>query len=311
MKTRIVLILFCAATLLAIASAVVIARKSHPIAAGIPGEQTFDVKGIVRGLESDGKTVNVEHEEIPDYMPAMTMPLEVKEPRLLQNLQVGDSIEFQLVVTEDDSWISRIKRLEAGWQSAAATTKSSATRDIVKTEIGEVVPNFSLTNQNGQLVSLHDFRGKAVLMTFIFTRCPIPNFCPLLSKNFADLQQRLSKEFPGRFQLMSVTFDPQFDTPEVLKSYSSHWSRDESNWAFATGSPDQIAGVAESFGAFYETQGATINHDLRTALISPEGKLVHVWKSNVWTTYEVHRMVRETLTGARDIASRPESLRKN
>lgn len=313
MKIRFILISLCALTLLAIVSAILLSRRNQPSVAAVPGQQVFEVKGIIRALESDGKTVKIEHEEIPDYMPSMTMPFEVKEPRLLKNLKIGDAIEFKLVVTDDDSWIERVELLQSTPPNLAANSPSEdiTTRDLNKIEIGESVPDFSLTNQNSQLISLKDFKSKAVLVTFIYTRCPIPNYCPLLSKNFAELQQRFAKEFPERVQLLSISFDPKFDTPEVLKRYSSQWSRDESNWTFATGSPEQIANVAEIFGAFYETQGAVINHDLRTALIAPDGKLIHVWKSNVWTPYEVQRMVREVLTGARDVATKAESAAKN
>jgi protein SCO1/2 len=313
MKLRFILISLCALTLIAIVSAIALNQRNQPVATAVPGQQIFQVKGVVRVLESDGKTVKIEHEEIPDYMPAMTMPFEVKEPTVLKNLEVGDAIEFKLVVTETDSWIDRVELLQSAPPNLTAnsTSENSATRDLNKIDVGDSVPNFSLTNQNGQAVSLSDFKGKAILVTFIYTRCPIPNYCPLLSKNFAELQQRFAKEFPGRVQLLSISFDPKFDTSEVLKKYSAQWSRDESNWTFATGSPEQIANVAGIFGTFYETQGAVINHDLRTALISPDGKLIHIWKSNVWTPYEVQRMVRETLTGARDVAAKADSGRKN
>lgn len=302
MKTRWIISWLCAATLFAIGFAVVIFHRHQPVAAIVPGRQTFVVKGMIRALDSDDKTVRIEHEEIPDYMPAMTMPFAVKDTNLLKNLKVGEAIQFQLVITDDDSWISDIEKINESQLNFAAISKTeeTAARDLNRIEIGEVVPTFSLTNQNGRAFSLSDFKGKAVLVTFIYTRCPIPNYCPLLSKNFAELQERFAKEFPEQFQLISVSFDPKFDTPAVLNEYSARWSPDEKTWTFATGSAEQIATVAGIFGAFYETKGTTINHDLRTALISPEGKLVHVWKSNVWTPYEVQRMVREILTGSRD-----------
>ena len=116
-----------------------------------------------------------------------------------------------------------------------------------------------------------------------------------MSKNFGSLQERLEKQFPGKFQLLSVSIDPAFDRPEVLKNYASRWSKMEETWTFATGTPEQIDGVGTLFGLVRESAGGLINHDLRTALIAPDGKLVHVWRSNVWTPYEVQRRVEEVL----------------
>jgi len=125
-----------------------------------------------------------------------------------------------------------------------------------------------------------------------------------MSKNFAELEQRLSKEFTGKYHLLSITMDPDFDRPEVLKDYAGRYGASASDWSFATGTADQIKSVAGLVGLYYARENGLITHDLRTALIGPDGRLVHLWKSNVWTPYEVQRMVREALTGNRDVASR-------
>jgi protein SCO1/2 len=305
MKMKIALATFAALTLAAVLSAIALNRQ--PDAKALPAKiQEFVVKGFVRGVDVGGKTIRIEHEEIPDYMPAMTMPFSVKEPKILTSFQSGDAVTFRLMVTGDDSWISSIQKSERAMSSPispARSKESDSVRETQKLRTGELVPSFTLTDQRGQAVQLSDFKGKAVLLTFIYTRCPLPNFCPLMSKNFASLQERLEKEFPGRFQLLSVSIDPKFDTREVLKEYSAVWSKNETTWTFLTGTTEEIGGVAELFGLFYEGSGGLINHDLRTALIGVDGKLVHVWKSNVWTPYEVQRSVREHLTGKRDLAS--------
>ena len=180
-------------------------------------------------------------------------------------------------------------------------------KEILRIEIGERVPDFTLTNQQGRAFRLADFRGKAVVLTFIYTRCPLPNYCPLMSKNFASLQKRFENEFPGRVELLSVSFDPQFDTPEVLREYAARFGAGAKNWTVATGSTEQVDFVTELFGLIREPAGGLINHDLRTALISPEGKLVQVWRSNVWTPYEVQRMVRETIDGNTMAAIAPQN----
>lgn len=268
--------------------------------------QTFQVHGQIRGLDIAARTVRIAHEEIPNYMPAMTMPLSVKDPALLHGLAAGDNVQFELEVTGDDSWISHIEKTQA--ETAVSTTAGPAapsleTLEAERVQAGEPVPDFGLIGQDGRPVRLSDFRGKAVVLTFIYTRCPLPNFCPLMSKNFSELQQRLSKEFPNRFHLLSISMDPDFDRPAVLKEYATRFEADPQQWTFATGDDASINFVAGLLGLYFEKQNGLISHDLRTALIGPDGRLVHLWKSNVWTPYEIQRRLRETLTGARDVAA--------
>ena len=203
-----------------------------------------------------------------------------------------DAVKFQLVVTKDDSWITQIEKLP-GTPAIAATVGTPA--EAQQLEIGQTVPDFGLVDQNGHPFRLKDWRGKAVVLTFIYTRCPLPNYCPLMSRNFASLEERFAKECPGKVQLLSISFDPQHDTPALLKQYASAFQRDDKDWTFATGSVEQVDYVTGLFGLIREPANGFINHDLRTALISPDGKLVHVWRSNVWTPYEVDRFVQESL----------------
>jgi protein SCO1/2 len=259
-------------------------------------EQRFHVRGEVRGIDAQAKSIRIKHEEIPNYMAAMTMPFDVRDAALLRGLRVGDEIGFELVVTKDDSWIGSIQRLSESDQPAAA----ESVKEISRVQVGETVPDFTLTDQNKRPVHLKDFRGKVVLLTFIYTRCPLPNFCPLMSKNFASLQERLQKTFPGKFQLLSVSIDPEFDRSELLKEYAGRYTNDDSTWTFGTGTVEQTDSVGALFGLVQERAGGLINHDLRTALIGPDGKLIHLWKSNVWTPYEVQRRVEETLTSAKN-----------
>ena len=303
MKAKTTLALLCLATLAAITAAVLVAHLPHAsahAASSAADRQTFDVKGVVRSLDADGTTVHIEHEEIPGYMPSMTMPFTVKDPTELRGLKAGDAVKFRLVVTKDDSWIADLAKLDQAPADMAkpvpaAPAEASAADPVA---IGSPVPDFTLTDQNGESFHLRDYRGQAVLVTFIYTRCPLPNYCPLMSRNFASLQARLSKEFPGKFHLLSVSFDPAFDTPQVLKDYAARYNRDEKTWSFACGTPAQVDRVAQLFGLLYKPEGGVITHDLRTALISPEGRLVHIWRSNVWTPFEVQRRVRETMQPA-------------
>jgi protein SCO1/2 len=240
-------------------------------------------------------------------MPAMTMSLPVKDPALFRNLQAGDEVQFELLVTDADSWISHIERIQSEPATIQAEDKSTRSPEELETaslRTGEMVPDFKLTNQDGREFHLTDFRGKAVVLTFIYTRCPLPNFCPLMSKNFAELEQRLNKEFPGKFQLLSISMDPEFDRPDVLKEYAERYDADAKDWSFAVGDGESLKFIAELMGLYFEKVNGLISHDLRTALIGPDGRLVQLWKSNVWTPYEVQRSVRENLTGHADIVSR-------
>ena len=280
---------------------ITLSERSRRVPLPARAPQTFQVHGEIRNVDVANRTVRIAHEEIPDFMPAMTMSLPVKQLSLLDGLVSGDKVQFELSVTESDSWISHLSKIlpevSSGASDSTAATGKGAPSEQASTELqkGEVVPNFELLDQNGKQVRLSDFRGRAVIITFIYTRCPLPNFCPLMSKNFEALQQRLDKEFPGRFQLVSITIDPKFDRPEILKDYAGRYAVNGKSWTFATGSEDEIAAVANLFGLVREWDGGMISHNLRTALIGPDGRLRHVWKSNVWTPYEVDRMVGESL----------------
>jgi protein SCO1 len=290
------LILFASIIVASVVTALAIqrqSRKAEPV--NSTGEQHFRVRGEVRSVDVEAKTIRIKHEEIPNYMAAMTMPFDVRDTALLRGLKAGDEVGFELVVTKDDSWIASIHKMNEASAAAVADISQLTAKEIQRVQVGESVPDFALTDQNGRAVRLKDFRGKVVLLTFIYTRCPLPNFCPLMSKNFASLQERLEKEFPDKFQLLSVSIDPQFDRPEILKQYAARYTKNDSTWTFGTGTAEQSDAVGALFGLVQERAGGLINHDLRTVLIGPDGRLVHVWKSNMWTPYEVQRRVEEVL----------------
>jgi protein SCO1/2 len=298
MKVILTILLVTATVAAVIASAIALNRKSmtNVIPQPAAGVRTIQVNGRVRAIDAAAKTLTVAHDEIPGYMPAMTMPLQTKNTALLTGLQSGDEIHFELSVTDDDSWISHLERIgpRTATESVGLAQSSEAENELHN---GELVPDFALTDENGKPVRLSDYRGKAVVLTFIYTRCPLPNFCPLMSKNFQSLQERLTKAVPGNYHLLSISIDSKFDSPEVLKGYGALYHADEKYWTFATGSEEQINSVATTFGLVHEPEGGMISHNLRTALIGADGRLVHLWKSNVWTPYEVQRMLEESAPG--------------
>lgn len=257
-------------------------------------ETIYDVKGVIREILPSEKQIVIEHETIPGYMDAMIMPFPVKDVHIMTGLAVDDAVKFQLVVTDSDAWISTIARVGSNNTTDTARTIESA-EDTAQSSIkgGDEVPDFALTDQNGRVFRLKEFRGKPVVVTFIFTRCPLPTFCPLMSRNFAVLQKELSREYGDKFHLISISFDPAHDTPAILKDYANNFTKTFTTWSFATGSAQEIERVTALFGLVYKTEEGTINHTLRTALIDPHGRLVHIWKSNAWQPQEVLTMVRE------------------
>jgi protein SCO1/2 len=306
MKPKLVLTLLAALTLTATLAIVALGHRHLPLKPSPAGTRTFQVHGQIRGLAPADKTIRIAHDAVPNYMPAMTMSLPVKDTALLQNLAVGDEVQFELLVTDDDSWISHIEKIQS--EATATPAEAKATRspeplEAERLQTGELVPDFQLTDQDGRPLHLKDFRGQAVVLTFVYTRCPLPNFCPLMSKNFAELQQRLSHEFPNKYHLLSISMDPEFDRPEVLKEYAARYGANPKDWSFAVGDTGSLNYIAGLVGLYFENENGLISHDLRTALIGPDGRLVQLWKSNVWTPYEVQRSVREVLTGHADVAS--------
>ena len=259
------------------------------------GAGGYDVKGRVAGFSDDPRRLIVEHEAIEGYMPAMTMPLVAKDSTALDGLAVGDAIGFRLHTEADSSWITGVERLPdtavarhpAGPVRAGAANgpRTGAPQPI---RVGVEVPGFTLSqNQNGKPVQLADYRGDVLVLTFIYTRCPLPDYCPLMSKRFATLQEQIPPKLKEQVELLSISFDPEYDTPPVLTDYAARYTSDLSNWTFAKGTKEQIERVPGLFGVFTEQEGGQITHNLTTVLIGPEGTLREVWRGNDWQPADV------------------------
>jgi protein SCO1 len=272
------------------------------------GERVFDVRGIVRAIAEDRETITVAHEEIPGFMPAMTMPFYLKEPSLADGLAPGDPVAFRFVVGENNSWIDRIEKVDASEVEVSvrdlAREPDPLRARMPRLEEGDPAPSFRLVNQDGEAFETARFSGSAVVMTFIFTRCPVPEFCPLMSSNFQAIQRKL-KEEPGlreRTHLMSVTIDPAYDTPEVLREYAGAWTDSTENWTFATGDQDRIDEMTTRFSVFIDPDSAagSIDHALATVLIGPDGRVEKIWRGNRWTPEEVLEEVSTALEGTQN-----------
>lgn len=238
--------------------------------------RTFSARGVILDIDTNTPRVTIQHEAITGYMDAMTMPFSVKDVGLLNELKRGDRVNFQLHVTADASWVDHFQKI--GTVSLPENTNRSPA-EAMSTPPDKTLLDYKFTNELGQAVSFHDFRGQALAVTFFYTRCPLPEYCPRLSKNFQAASQKLkaTANAPTNWHFISVSFDPQADTPQILKSYGEMYKYDPAHWSFFTGPQDKIAALARGSGISYETDGATINHNFRTLIIDPEGHLQMVF----------------------------------
>jgi len=209
---------------------------------------------------------------MPSYMDAMTMPFDAKTTNELANVRAGDEMEFRLVVTTDDSWIERVKKTGRTAPIASAAPSPPAATNVAN-PTSHPLMDVTFTNQMGKPVTLAGFRGQALAITFFFTRCPIPEYCPRLSKNFEEACAELKAmpNAPTNWHLISVTIDPEFDTPDTLRAYAKRYQHDPKHWSFLTGPKDRIAELARESGISME-QGLA-SHNFRTLIIDPTGKL--------------------------------------
>ncbi len=246
----------------------------------------FDLKGTVVSVNRDLGQVTLEHEEIPGYMDAMTMPFKVGEDWALSALSPGQHVEATLVVLEDRSWIENIR--------ISGSESSGETGEIPPLpQPGDAVPDFGLLNQDGQRIHLHQYRGRPLLLTFIYTRCPLPDYCPLTSGNFAAIHHALQSlpQSDKTPYLLTISFDTDFDTPSVLREYAARYMRPVrfDQWGFATGSPEEVREITGYFGLVYKKESDQIVHSLVTALIDANGALVQLYQGNQWRPDDVMR----------------------
>jgi protein SCO1 len=245
----------------------------------------FTVRGVVRETRTAKSQLIVKHEEIPGYMDAMTMPFQVRDPKILASVKPGDAITFQLHVTEEDHWIDGVKIVGVGEKDAPR----KKVVDIAPFKVGDALPDLTLTDERGQPLRLGDYRGKALAITFIYTRCPLPNFCPLLSEKFRTVQETLLADpaAPQNWQLLSVTIDPENDTAEVLQRYAKSQRADAAHWKFATGELRGITVLGLRSGLEFWEGGSEITHNLRTVVFDAQGRLRKVISENQWTPQEL------------------------
>ncbi len=276
---------------LLIALALVIVPRSWLV-----GPQEFSVRGRVAGLSDDPGRIIVEHEEIPGYMPAMTMPINVRDTALVRELALGDAIAFDFHVEVDTTWAQNLRKISDD-SVAAHPARGQLGVNLPDQkpllEKGDALPQVTLVDQDSTEFQPQRFEGDLLLLTFIYTSCPLPNYCPLMSKNFAAVDQGLSPSVRRQVHLLSISFDTRHDTPAVLREYAGRYTDSTERWTFAVGSPDAIGEITSRFGVFYTYQDVEdIQHNLVTALVDRRGRIEQIWRGNDWTPEEVIEAIR-------------------
>jgi protein SCO1 len=255
-----------------------------------PDQREYTLQGQVLSVTPNHQQATISHEEIKGLMSAMTMPYAVHDPKQLEGIAPGDLINAKLVVLTSDAYLTDVKRVgQAPLPQAPAEAAPAASSGFELLKPGEAVPDAAFVDQDGRKRRFSSFKGSTVLITFIYTRCPMPTFCPLMDQHFVTIQKKLNDGEPaikGRVHLVSVSFDPLVDTPPVLKAHAKGLGADLKGWTFLTGDRDDIDRFASRFGvsvARASNDQRDITHNLRTAIVDADGKLAKVYIGNEWT----------------------------
>ena len=258
------------------------------IVAGCGSGRHYTLDGQVMAKSMATNQVTVNGKEIIGFMAAMTMPYPVKDAKALREVEPGDVITAKVVVNNSDYWLEDVKIKDKSGRASFVPDK--APHQLLP---GETVPDVPLTNEDNQPIHIDQFKGKAVLITFIYTRCPFPNFCPLLSHQFAAIDKELEKS-PADYaktHLITITMDPRYDTPAVLRKYGLGYIGNDTagfeHWDFAATSPADLQRLATAFGLEYSEKDNLITHNTSTTLLAPDGTVAESWSGTDWTVSQV------------------------
>ena len=252
-------------------------------ASGCTRGRQYELRGQVLAVDDARQEVTIKHEDIDGFMPAMTMPFKVNDRKLLDGMAPGDLVTATLVVESGNAYLSRIERTGRA-PLAQAPPAHHAPQTLNR---GDPVPDAALIDQDGKPRRLSEWRGRVLGVTFTYTRCPLPNFCPLMDRHFAEVQRAIAadRSLKERARLLTVSFDPEFDTPRVLAAHAEGVGADPVVWTFATGDRGTIDRLTEAFGVSVFREGddqAAVVHNLRTAVVDPRGRLVEIFNGNEW-----------------------------
>jgi protein SCO1/2 len=270
-------------------------RDSGPAA----GERRFELQGQILAVRPETGEVRIRHGDIKGFMPAMTMTFAVKDRTLVADKAPGDLVTATLVLAGDTAWLSAISRTGAAPLPADAGTPGiPPAAGVTVLQPGSPVADTALTDQDNRPLALSAWRGSAVAITFMYTRCPLAQYCPLLDRRFADVQRLVQADdtLRGRVRLLSVSFDPGADTPAVLRAHAAKVGADPAVWRFATASPEIVDRLAATFGInVIREKDRTITHNLRTTVIDARGRVARIFDNNEWSAAEMADALRLAL----------------
>jgi protein SCO1/2 len=252
----------------------------------------YDVDGKILAVDKANDKLTIAHKDIPGLMKAMTMDYKVNESWVMRQAKPGDHITATLVLDPEGAYLEKVTLTSSG------TAPEASTSPMHIPEVGDQPPDLAFENQDGKKLKLSDLRGRPLLLTFIYTRCPLPDYCIRMSDNFGQIARQLKSKDPGAYeklQMLSLSIDPEFDKPPVLKNYGKSFAGTVdpafTHWQFGVASPKDTREFANYFGLSYDKEQDQIVHSLRTALLDGTGKIVAVYNGNDWRADDVVRDV--------------------
>ena len=264
------------------------------VSACSPSSREYDLEGVVVAVDASRQEITIKHGDIPRFMPAMTMPFKVKDRALLNGRVPGDVVRATLVVEDQSAYLRALER------TGSAPVVETRAAPAPRLEPGTEVPDTTFVDESGATRALSSWRGRALAVTFTYTRCPIPDFCPLMDRRFAEVQRAVLADdgLRGRVRLLSVSIDPAHDRPAVLARHARRVGADPSVWTLATGRGSDIEAFAGRFGLSILRESASpdaVVHNLRTAVLDARGVLSAVLRGNEWTPDHLAAELRRAL----------------
>jgi protein SCO1 len=255
--------------------------------------KTYPVRGVVQEVSPDGRSATIKHDAIAGYMGAMTMEFAARDTNVLGGITAGDEIVFTLTVTETNDWIENV-HVVGKTNLLGVTGPPGWHVSDPELAVGDVLPDYEFTSETGQPVRFSDFRGRAVAFTFFFTSCPLPDYCPRMNRNLAEVRKLLlsATNAPSNWELMSISFDSTFDTPQILSGYANFYRGDDTNrWMFAVASTNTLASLAPKVDLSFWREGGSISHNLRTVVLDTHGKIAAQFDNNDWGPQELAKAI--------------------
>jgi len=287
-------------------------------ASSLSAATRYPLSALILSIDIGHRTFVASCSEIPGYMKAMVMPFRVRDAKLLDGLTPSMFADFTLVVDRDQSWVENVREhpYESGEQEPMLVRRLQLLANLRNRNplgpaiaIGAPVPDFTLTDQTGKRVELAGLRGKVVGITFIYTSCPLPDYCFRLSNNFGRIAKRFSARMGRDLVLLSVTFDPLHDTPEVLAKYAGIWKADAGSWHFLTGSLPEVKEVCHHFGLNFWPDEEAVTHSLHTIIVDRQGRLAANLEGNQFSAAQLSDFVEATLNRSSQAAPTPAFTR--